>query len=170
VDTGDQGDAFLAKADQMAKPGYATLFRLTAGSAIRIDEARRYEPSDIDVKRGLLTITPKKDWTTKGYRYRDIPISEQTIKALLAFVGVRDKMALDDKAVWNEIQRATKRTLPGPSSSACCRWRSRGPQRRREITGRRTKRCSHADLSFSPTFPRTERTSYPRPWVRGAAL
>lgn len=103
-----QVDAFLAKADEMAKPGYATLFRLTAGSAIRIDEVRHYEPGDIDVKRGLLTITPKKDWTTKGYRYRDIPISKKTIEALLAFVALRDKMALDDKAVWNEIQRIRK--------------------------------------------------------------
>ncbi|WP_438033734.1 tyrosine-type recombinase/integrase [Sorangium sp. So ce204] len=100
-----QVDIFLAKADEMAKPGYAALFRLTAGSAIRIDEARHYEPGNIDVQRGILTITPKKNWTTKGYRYRDIPVSKNTIDALLAFVGVRDKIALDDKAVWNEIQR-----------------------------------------------------------------
>lgn len=103
-----QVDIFLAKADEMAKPGFAALFRLTAGSAIRIDEARHYEPGDIDRKRGILTITPKKNWTTKGYRYRDIPISKETINALVAFVGTRDKIALDDKAVWNEIQRIRK--------------------------------------------------------------
>jgi integrase len=103
-----QVDLFLAKADEIAKPGYATLFRLTAGSAIRIDEARHYETGDIDDKRAMLTITPKKNWTTKGYRYRDVPISKKTIEALLAFVSVRDKIALDDKAVWNEIQRVRK--------------------------------------------------------------
>ncbi len=104
----EQVDIFLAKADEMAKPGYAILFRATAGSAIRIDEARHYDPGDVDQQRGILTITPKKKWTTKGYRYRDIPISENTAKAALAFVKVRDTMALDDKSVWKEIQRIRK--------------------------------------------------------------
>ncbi|MDI1437275.1 tyrosine-type recombinase/integrase [Polyangium sorediatum] len=103
-----QVDVFLAKADEMSKPGYAALFRLTAGSAIRIDEARHYEASDIDQQRGLLTITPKKGWTTKGYRYRDIPISKDTAEAAFAFVKTRDTVTLDDKAVWNEIQRVRK--------------------------------------------------------------
>jgi integrase len=56
----------------------------------------------------MLTVTPKKNWTTKGYRYRDVPISKKTIKALLAFVSVRGTVTLDDKAVWNEIQRVRK--------------------------------------------------------------
>jgi integrase len=103
-----QVDVFLAKADEIAKPAYAMLFRLTAGSAVRIDEARHYETGDIDDQRGMLTITPKKNWTTKGYRYRDVPISKKTTEALLAFVDVRDTIALDDKAVWNDIQRVRK--------------------------------------------------------------
>jgi len=100
-----QVDIFLAKADEMSKPGYAALFRVTAGSAIRIDEARHYEAGDIDEKRGFLTITPKKNWTTKGYRYRDVPISKETAQAAFAFAKTRDTVALDDKSVWNEIQR-----------------------------------------------------------------
>jgi integrase len=103
-----QVDIFLAKADEMSKPGYAALFRVTAGSAIRIDEARHYEEGDIDEKRGFLTVTPKKKWTTKGYRYRDIPISKNTAKAALNFVKTRASVALDDKSVWNETQRVRK--------------------------------------------------------------
>jgi len=103
-----QVDIFLAKSEAMSKPGFAALFRLTAGSAIRIDEARHYEEGDVDQARGLLTITPKKNWTSKGYRYRDVPISKNTIDAALAFVKTRDTVTLDDKAVWNEIQRVRK--------------------------------------------------------------
>ena len=103
-----QIDAFLDKADEMAKPGYAALFRVTAGSAIRIDEARHFEASDVDARRGILTITPKKNWTTKGYRYREIPISAKTAAAALALVAVREAIALDDKSVWKEIQRIRK--------------------------------------------------------------
>ncbi len=103
-----QVDLFLAKSDEMSKPGYAALFRLTAGSAIRIDEARHYEGSDVEQQRGILTITPKKNWTTKGSRYRDIPISKNTAKAALDFVKTRGTVLLDDKSVWNEIQRVRK--------------------------------------------------------------
>jgi site-specific recombinase XerD len=105
-----QVELFLAKSDDMAKPGYAAVFRLTAGSAIRIDEARHYEAGDVDEKRGILTITPKKNWTTKGYRYRDIPIYKKTAKAALDFVKTRETVLLDDKSVWNEIQRVRAAT------------------------------------------------------------
>ena len=103
-----QIDAFLDKAEEIGKPGYAALFRVTAGSAIRIDEARHFEANDVDPQRGLLTITPKKRWTTKGYRYRDIPISVKTAEAALALVAQRNQMALDDKTVWSELQRVRK--------------------------------------------------------------
>lgn len=94
----------------MSKPGYAALFRLTAASAIRIDEARHYDADDVDEKGGILTITPKKSWTTKEYRYRDIPISKNTAKAALDFVKIRDTVLLDDKSVWNDIQRVRAAT------------------------------------------------------------
>ncbi len=58
--------------------------------------------------RGIPSVTPKKNWTTKGHRSRDVPISKNTIKALLAFVSVRGTATLDEKIVWNEIQRVRK--------------------------------------------------------------
>jgi integrase/recombinase XerD len=103
-----QVDAFLDKADTMSVPAYAALFRLTAGSAVRIDEARHLDAVDVDEARRILTITPKKDWTTKGYRYREIPISERTAAAVKAFSATRKGVAFDDKTVWKEVQRVRK--------------------------------------------------------------
>lgn len=104
----EQVDLFLDAADRMSHPAYAALFRLTAGSAIRIDEARHLDGRDIDDARGLLTITPKPNWTTKGYRYREVPVSARTAAAVKAFVALRKNLALDDKSVWKEIQRVRK--------------------------------------------------------------
>jgi integrase len=104
----EQVDIFLAKAEEISSPAYAALFRLTAGSAIRIDEARHVDIVDVDAGRRILTITPKRNWTSKGYRYRDIPISERTVAATRAFVAARKQIALDDKTVWKEVQRVRK--------------------------------------------------------------
>ncbi|MRG96525.1 tyrosine-type recombinase/integrase [Polyangium spumosum] len=103
-----QVDLFLDTADRMTHPAYGALFRLTAGSAIRIDEARHLDARDVDEARGLLTITPKPNWTTKGYRYREIPVSARTAAAVRAFVARQNEVALDDKSVWKEIQRIRK--------------------------------------------------------------
>jgi site-specific recombinase XerD len=103
-----QIDSFLDTASTMSSLGYATLFRLTAGSGIRIDEARHVGIADIDREKKLLTITPKPDWTTKGYRYRDVPVSERTMDAGKTFIRLRDKVAVDDKSVWREVQRICK--------------------------------------------------------------
>src|SRR5262249_2632675 len=83
-------------------------FRVTAGSAIRIDEAGHYETGDVDEERGILTITPKKTWTTKGNRYRDVPVSKNTAKAALDFVEARDTVLVDDRSVWDEVQHVRK--------------------------------------------------------------
>lgn len=101
----EQIDKFLDKADEVSAMAYASLYRLTAGSGIRMDEARHVDESDINAEAGVLVITPKADWTTKGYRYRDIPVSDATIEAVRVFVRTRDNVALDDKAVWKELQR-----------------------------------------------------------------
>jgi site-specific recombinase XerD len=101
-----QIDAFLDKADELAPPAYAALFRLAAGSGVRIDEARHVDLGDIDEGRKILIVTPKPGWTTKGYRYRNIPISERTANAARAFIGARAGVALDDKSVWKELHRA----------------------------------------------------------------
>jgi site-specific recombinase XerD len=100
-----QIDLFLATADTMSPVAYGALFRLTAGSGIRIDEARHLDASDLDGERRLLTVTPKPSWTTKGYRYRTVPVSEQTIAAAKTFIRLRANVALDDKSVWREVQR-----------------------------------------------------------------
>jgi site-specific recombinase XerD len=104
-----QIDTFLDTADAISPVGYAALFRATAGSGIRIDEARHMTLDDIDVERRVLTITPKPNWTTKGYRYREVPISERTVAAAKTFLRLRDKIAVDDKSVWVEVQRVYKR-------------------------------------------------------------
>jgi integrase/recombinase XerC len=106
--TSAQVDAYLAKADQESSKAYASLFRLLAGSGLRIDEARHLELDDIDVKRGMITVTPKPTWTTKSYRYRDIPVSEATARAAVTFVKTRHSVLLDDKSVWQEVQRVRK--------------------------------------------------------------
>lgn len=103
-----QVDSFLEKADAVSSAGYASLFRVTAGSGIRIDEARHLELSDIDEKQGRLEVNPKAGWTTKGYRARHVPISAATVKAARMFIKHRDKVTLDDKSVWSEIQRVRK--------------------------------------------------------------
>jgi site-specific recombinase XerD len=100
-----QIDTFLDAAERMTAPAYAALFRLAAGSGIRIDEARHVELSDVDEARSMLTVTPKPGWTSKGYRYRDIPVSERTVKAAKVFILTRAKVVLDDKTVWKELHR-----------------------------------------------------------------
>lgn len=99
-----QIDTFLDRADELVPAVYAALFRMTAGSAIRIDEARHLELGDLNVARGVLTVTPKKNWTTKGYRYREVPISAKTGLAALDFIRLREGVALDDKTVWKQMQ------------------------------------------------------------------
>lgn len=105
-----QIDTFLDKADELSPPPLAALFRLTAGSGIRIDEARHLDAQDVrfideEAGRAELTVTPKPGWTTKGYRYRTIPISKKTAEAVLLFVKMKANQALDDKTVWSEIKR-----------------------------------------------------------------
>lgn len=100
-----QIDAFLDQADAMSLAAYAALFRTTAGSGIRIDEARHLDTGDLDAEHRLLTVTPKPSWTTKGYRYRTVPVSERTVAAVKAFIRLRANVPLDDKSVWREVQR-----------------------------------------------------------------
>lgn len=66
------------------------------------------DAADVDQARGVLTITPKRHWATKIYRYQEITISERTAAAVKSFVATRQGVATDDKTVWNEIQRVRK--------------------------------------------------------------
>lgn len=103
-----QVDAFLAKADATSAAGYAALFRLTAGSGIRIDEARHMTAGDINEEQGFLEVNPKQGWTTKAYRFRRVPVSAATAAAARKFIKTRESVVLDDKTVWLEIKRIRK--------------------------------------------------------------
>ena len=113
-----QVDLFLDTADTMSPTVLAAMFRLTAGSGVRIDEARHLDTADVRIVDAVagtaeLTITPKPGWTTKSYRYRMIPITTRTAAAVLAFVKARPKQAIDDKTVWDEMKRVRdKAKLP----------------------------------------------------------
>jgi integrase len=103
-----QVDAFLDHADGVAHPVYAAPFRGTAGCAARIDEMRHHEAWDVDEERGLLTISPKKGWTTKGYRYRDFPISEVNARSVKVFIKRQTEVRLERRSEWKELQRVRK--------------------------------------------------------------
>ncbi len=81
------------------------MFALTAGSALRVDEARHLDESDLNFDWGILTVTPKKNWKSKGYRYRNIPVSKKTLEAAREFIKSRAAVRLDDKATWSAIEK-----------------------------------------------------------------
>lgn len=103
-----QVDAFLKRAYEVLHVAYAALFEVVAGCGARLDEAFHLDASDLDVARRIIRITPKPNWSTKNYKFREIPASEATIKAARIFVRSRGDVSLDRKAVWNQLQRARK--------------------------------------------------------------
>jgi integrase/recombinase XerD len=109
-------DKIVTKAGELLEPVYAKLIEFVAGSGVRIDEARHIDEENIDVTRGVLTLTPKKGWTTKNYRYRDVPISKQTAEAALSFIELRSEQTLDDKTLWNLLQKVRKAAGVEPMS------------------------------------------------------
>lgn len=78
---------------------------------------RHLDLADLDESRGYLTITPKKGWTTKSYRYRSVPVSSTTITALKTFIATRHLVPLDDKSVWKIIQNLRTRAGVATTSS-----------------------------------------------------
>ncbi len=100
--------AFFGK----APPGFRDLFRLYLGAALRDEEAVHLD--EADVKRASVTVNPKppgwceccpNGWTSKGYRYREIPATPATVQAARAFLRVRDELRLHDKKrTWNIVQ------------------------------------------------------------------
>lgn len=108
--------AQLTKFLRHVVPGYRPLFRGVLGCALRDEEMRHIEPKDVRQKE--VVVTPKPGWTTKGYRYRTVPISPTTRKALLAWVKAREagELSIDKKWVWKLAQRAAKAAkVPGLS-------------------------------------------------------
>lgn len=85
-------------------PTYRALFRTAIGTGMRDDELRHMESTD--VQPPWIVVTPKAGWTTKGYRYRSIPVSKATVKAARAFIAGKAKLNLDPKAIWKRLQAA----------------------------------------------------------------
>ena len=54
---------------------WQTIILLGARAGLRRGEMQNLMWSDIDFKKGILSITPKKDWIPKDYECRDIPLS-----------------------------------------------------------------------------------------------
>ncbi len=110
--TMDELDAFLCAVEDER---YFWLFRATAGSGIRTDEARHMVAEWVG--DASITITPlspgqcpchPKGWNTKNYRYRTIPITRDTSAAARSFAGVKHSVALDPKTIWKALQGARK--------------------------------------------------------------
>lgn len=99
-------------AREICHVAYAAFIEATAGSGARLDEMRHVDLADIDEAKGYLTITPKPGWVTKNYRYRTIPVSAATIAALKTLIAHRKEVAMDDRALWGQID-LVRRELPG---------------------------------------------------------
>lgn len=106
----------LARFLKHAPARYRPLFRGAIGSGLRDGELRHLEAGDITETE--VTVTPKADWTTKGYRHRTVPISPSTAKALRAWVAARDGKTVnaDQKKVWKVMQTTAKAAKVAPIS------------------------------------------------------
>ena len=74
---------------------YATLFGLLAAAGLRLSEALRLQRADVDLTRGLLTLTH-----TKSHRARLVPLHASTTEALTQYAILRDRrlpVPLDDR-------------------------------------------------------------------------
>ncbi len=56
------------------RPPWETVTYLGARAGLRRAEIHNLTWADIDFRRGILSITPKKDWAPKDYECRDIPM------------------------------------------------------------------------------------------------
>lgn len=100
--------AELARFLKHAPVAYRPLFRGALGSGLRDGELQHLEPGDIADEE--VTVTPKADWSTKGYRHRTVPITKATAKALRAWVEARNgkRVNADQKKIWKVMQATAK--------------------------------------------------------------
>jgi integrase len=101
----------LSKADltkflrAVKDPGYRALFRTVLGCGIRDEEQRQLEA--VWLQPPWIVVSPKAGWTTKGYRYRSIPVRAETLKAARDYIAARDKgLNIDQKRVWKVMGEA----------------------------------------------------------------
>ena len=59
------------------QPPWETVILLGARAGLRRAEIHHLTWKDIDFEKGILSVTPKKDWSPKDYECRDIPLSEE---------------------------------------------------------------------------------------------
>lgn len=64
-------------------PPWETVILLGTRAGLRRAEIHNLTWKDIDFKKGILSVTPKKDWTPKDYECRDIPLSADLKEHLL---------------------------------------------------------------------------------------
>lgn len=64
------------------RPPWLTVTYLGARAGLRRAEMHNLMWEDVDFARGILSITPKKDWHPKDYECRDIPMPPDLIKHL----------------------------------------------------------------------------------------
>lgn len=76
-------------------PPWQTIILLGARAGLRRGEMQNLMWADIDFDKGILSITPKKDWTPKDYECRDIPLAED-LKAHLQKLPRRGPYVLYD--------------------------------------------------------------------------
>ena len=101
--TNEQVALVVKTAREVCHVAYAAFIEATAGSGARLDEMRHVDLADIDETKSYLTITPKPGWVTKNYRYRTLPVSAATITALKTLIAHRKEVAMDDRALWGQI-------------------------------------------------------------------
>lgn len=64
------------------RPPWLTVTYLGARAGLRRAEIQNLTWKDIDFNRGVLSVTPKKDWSPKDYECRDIPMPDDLFKHL----------------------------------------------------------------------------------------
>lgn len=128
-------DAFFAAVP--AGPLHAFL-RTTLGTAIRDEEARHFDASNLNELQRKVVITPKPagscpchpdGWKTKGFRYREIPVTPATLKAAKALVKAREGgWAIPcERWVWEQIHRACARTAEAHEKAKAAKKRKIPP-------------------------------------------
>jgi integrase len=95
-------------------PGYRALFRTVLGSGLRDEELRHLEAGDL--RRAAIVVTPKDGWTTKGYRFREIPASKKTLEAARKFLAAKASLNMDKKRVWEVMQEGCRAAKVKPFS------------------------------------------------------
>jgi len=106
----DEIDRFLKAVDDER---YYFLFRAASGSGMRDDEMRHLIEEHIRDTSIVVAPTPPgacrchpRGWTTKNFRYREIPASADTVDAARRYADLKHATNIDSKKVWTELQRA----------------------------------------------------------------